>query len=185
MFIQIDETPNPLTLKFIPGTIVMGAGSVEFLSPESAASCPLVLSLFDVPGVRGVFLGEDFITITRDENIIWDIINPDVLDIMMDHFNNGRPLFVDTVDRPSAFEPKVFDDPIAHQIQEILETRVRPAVAMDGGDISLHDYKDGIVYLHMRGSCSGCPSSQVTLKNGIENMLRHYIPEIVEVRAVS
>ena len=181
MFIQTEATPNPATLKFIPGRTVLDSGTMEFSSPESAARSPLAERLFAQPGVTGVFLGSDFITVTKDEASDWYQLKPAILGVVMEHFTAGRPVLLDAAGDTSAAED---DDEIVTQIKELLETRVRPAVAQDGGDIIFHEFTDGIVYLHMQGSCSGCPSSTATLKAGIENMLRHYIPEVQEVRAV-
>jgi Fe-S cluster biogenesis protein NfuA len=184
MFIQTEQTPNPATLKFLPGRTVMEAGTANF--PErgaAAARSPLAERLFELPEVGGVFLGSDFITVTKTEDSDWRQVKPAVLAAIMDHFTSGRPVVIDP---PEASGPATTeeDDEIVAQIKELLETRVRPAVAMDGGDITFEDFEDGIVYLHMQGACSGCPSSTATLKAGIENMLRHYIPEVIEVRAV-
>ena len=185
MFIQTEQTPNPATLKFLPGRTVMESGTANF--PERGAATarsPLAERLFQLPEVGGVFLGADFITVTKSEDSDWRQLKPVVLAAIMEHFTSGRPV---VVGGPEAADPGAAseeDDEIVAQIKELLETRVRPAVAMDGGDITFEDFEDGIVYLHMQGACSGCPSSTATLKAGIENMLRHYIPEVVEVRAV-
>ncbi len=183
MFIQTEQTPNPATLKFLPGRAVMTTGTANFTSAEAAAASPLAERLFALPLVGGVFFGADFITVTKDDEGDWYRLKPAILAAIMEHFTTGRPVFA-----PGAETGPVGgdedDDEIVSQIKELLETRVRPAVAQDGGDIIFHDFEDGVVYLHMQGSCSGCPSSTATLKAGIENMLRHYIPEVVEVRAV-
>ena len=183
MFIQTEQTPNPATLKFLPGCTVMEAGTANFPERGAAARSPLAERLFELPEVAGVFLAADFITVTKHGDSEWHQLKPAVLAAIMEHFTAGRPVIVGeaNIDAGSAAEE---DDEVVSQIKELLETRVRPAVAMDGGDIIFEDYEDGIVYLHMQGSCSGCPSSTATLKAGIENMLRHYIPEVVEVRAV-
>jgi Fe-S cluster biogenesis protein NfuA len=184
MFIQTEQTPNPATLKFLPGCAVMESGTANFPERGAAARSPLAERLFQLPEVAGVFLGGDFITITKGDESDWPQLKPAVLAAIMEHFTAGRPVITGaatTVDNGAASED---DDEIVTQIKELLETRVRPAVAMDGGDITFEDYEDGIVYLHMQGSCAGCPSSTATLKAGIENMLKHYIPEILEVRAV-
>ena len=184
MFIQTEQTPNPATLKFLPGRIVMEAGTANFPERGAAARSPLAERLFQLPEVSGVFLGADFITVTKAEDSEWPRLKPAVLAAIMEHFTAGRPVIVGDAPQPDAGAPAEDDDEIVSQIKELLETRVRPAVAMDGGDITFEDFEDGIVYLHMQGACSGCPSSTATLKAGIENMLRHYIPEVVEVRAV-
>ncbi|HEV7997071.1 MAG TPA: NifU family protein [Stellaceae bacterium] len=182
MFIQTEQTPNPATLKFLPGRVVMPAGTANFTSAEAAADSLLAAHLFSLPQISGVFFGADFVTVTKAEEGDWYQLKPAVLAAIMEHFTAGRPLFAaGAAPAAASGEP---DDEIVSQIKELLETRVRPAVAQDGGDIIFHDFDDGVVYLHMQGSCSGCPSSTATLKAGIENMLRHYIPEVVEVRAV-
>jgi Fe-S cluster biogenesis protein NfuA len=182
MFIQTEQTPNPATLKFLPGRTVMETGTANFTDPASAAArSPLAERLFGLPKVSGVFLGGDFITVTKAGDTDWFQLKPAVLAAIMDHFTAGLPM-VTATDEPVAADGE--DDEVVSAIKELLETRVRPAVAQDGGDIIFEDFEDGIVYLHMQGSCSGCPSSTATLKAGIENMLRHYIPEVVEVRAV-
>jgi Fe-S cluster biogenesis protein NfuA len=184
MFIQTEQTPNPATLKFLPGCAVAPTGTAHFADPEAARRSPLAERLFQLPGVAGVFLGADFVTVSKDEDADWYRLKPAVLAAIMEHFTAGRPVFLyGSGDGATPADPAE-EDEVVSQIKELLETRVRPAVAQDGGDIIFHDYEDGIVYLHMQGSCSGCPSSTATLKAGIENMLRHYIPEVVEVRAV-
>jgi Fe-S cluster biogenesis protein NfuA len=184
MFIQTEQTPNPATLKFLPGCTVMERGTANFPERGAAARSPLAERLFELPEVNGVFLGGDFITVTKKAACEWHQLKPAVLAAIMEHFTTGRPVITGEADVVGDGEPSGEDDEIVSQIKELLETRVRPAVAMDGGDITFEDFADGIVYLHMQGSCSGCPSSTATLKAGIENMLRHYIPEVVEVRAV-
>jgi Fe-S cluster biogenesis protein NfuA len=183
MFIQTEQTPNPATLKFLPGCTVMESGTANFPERGAAARSPLAECLFQLPEVSGVFLGADFITVTKNGDSEWHQLKPAVLAAIMEHFTAGRPVIIGET---SAAEGKAADedDEIVSQIKELLETRVRPAVAMDGGDITFEDFADGVVYLHMQGSCSGCPSSTATLKAGIENMLRHYIPEVTEVRAI-
>jgi Fe-S cluster biogenesis protein NfuA len=181
MFIQTEDTPNPSTLKFIPGQIVMSAGTADFRTADSAGRSPLARALFGVSGVDGVFLGSDFVSVTKAADAEWFSVKPAVLAAIMDHYTSGLPA-VEEAEAVVAGEP---DSEIVIQIKEILETRVRPAVAQDGGDIVFHDFDDGVVYLQMHGSCSGCPSSTATLKAGIENMLRYYIPEVREVRAVA
>ena len=184
MFIQTESTPNPATLKFLPGQSVLGAGTADFPSAEGAEVSPLAKRLFGVTGVTGVFLGNDFVTVTKDEGADWDHVKPAVLGAIMEHFQSGEPVMAGEggASGHAAFEGE--DEEIVGQIKELLDSRVRPAVAQDGGDIVFKGFEDGVVFLHMQGACAGCPSSTATLKNGIENMLRHYIPEVMEVRAV-
>jgi Fe-S cluster biogenesis protein NfuA len=183
MFIQTEETPNPLTLKFLPGRTVLGAGTADFPSIAAAeGKSPLAETLFDIEGVGGVFLGPDFITVTKRPEADWPVMKPAILGAIMEHFTANRPIVNQHTDNSSQASEE--DDPVVSQIKELLDTRVRPAVAMDGGDIQFQGFEKGVVYLTMKGSCSGCPSSTATLKAGIENMLRHYIPEVSEVRAV-
>ena len=182
MFIQTEQTPNPATLKFLPGRAVMESGTANFTDPQDAGRSPLAERLFTLPEVSGVFLGGDFITVTKTGDSEWHQLKPAVLAAIMEHFTAGLPVVTGAAEADTASDSE--DDEVVSAIKELLETRVRPAVAMDGGDITFEDFADGIVYLHMQGSCSGCPSSTATLKAGIENMLRHYIPEVVEVRAV-
>ncbi|HTV90951.1 MAG TPA: NifU family protein [Stellaceae bacterium] len=182
MFIQTEQTPNPASLKFLPGCTVMERGTANFAERGTATRSPLAERLFELPEVAGVFLGADFITVTKSGDSDWYRLKPAVLAAIMEHFTAGRPVVLSDPEAAAIGEAE--DDDVVAQIKELLETRVRPAVAMDGGDITFEDYEDGIVYLHMQGSCSGCPSSTATLKAGIENMLRHYIPDVVEVRAV-
>jgi Fe-S cluster biogenesis protein NfuA len=187
MFIQTEETPNPATLKFLPGRAVAEQGSVDFASPEGAARSPLAERLFKVEGVERVFLGQDFVTISKSDQKDWAVLKPALLGVIMEHFVSGQPVLLETGADAGGGAPMDSgeeDDEIVAQIKELLETRVRPAVAQDGGDIIFQSFEDGIVYLHMQGSCSGCPSSTATLKMGIENMLRHYVPEVIEVRPV-
>ena len=185
MFIQTEQTPNPATLKFLPGRPVMAMGTANFTSEEAARVSPLAERLFALPEVAGVFLGADFITVTKAGDGDWYQLKPAILAAIMEHFTAGRPVLLADVAGAAVTEKSGEDeDEVVAQIKELLETRVRPAVAQDGGDIIFHDFEDGVVYLHMQGSCSGCPSSTATLKAGIENMLRHYVPEVVEVRAV-
>lgn len=181
MFIQTEQTPNPATLKFLPGRAVMASGTADFPTVEGAQRSPLALRLFGVEGVAGVFLGTDFITVTKAADKDWHLLKPGLLGVIMEHFTSGRPVIEETAGAADASSPE--DSEIVAQIRELIDTRVRPAVAQDGGDIIFRRYEDGVVYLHMQGSCSGCPSSTATLKAGIENMLRHYVPEVVEVRA--
>jgi len=183
MFIQTEETPNPLTLKFLPGRPVMESGTANFPTPETAARSPLAQSLFDLDGVTGVFLGSDFVTVTKGGDREWHTMKPSVLGVIMEHFTANKPVIVETA-AVAGGEAAGEDSDLVVQIKELIDTRVRPAVAQDGGDIVFQGFEEGIVYLHMQGSCSGCPSSTATLKMGIENMLKHYIPEVTEVRAV-
>ena len=182
MFIQTEQTPNPATLKFLPGRTVLEEGTADFTDASDAQTrSPLAARLFQVEGVSAVFFGREFITITKSEEKEWHVLKPALLGAIMEHFTAGRVV----MNAAAATEADgAEDDEIVSQIKELLDTRVRPAVAMDGGDIVYHGFENGIVYLHMQGSCSGCPSSSATLKMGIENMLKHYIPEVVEVRAV-
>ncbi|TWT15523.1 NifU family protein [Reyranella sp. CPCC 100927] len=184
MFIQTEQTPNPATLKFLPGRVVLEQGTADFPNAESAQRSPLARRLFDVDGVERVFLGSDFVTVTKTGAQDWQVMKPAVLGGIMEHFTSGEPVLrtEETADAAASAEE---DDEIVTQIKELLDTRIRPAVAQDGGDIVFHSYEDGVVYLHMQGSCSGCPSSTATLKMGIENLLRHYVPEVVEVRPVA
>jgi Fe-S cluster biogenesis protein NfuA len=181
LFIQTEETPNPATLKFLPGRVLMGTGAADFRSQEEALKSPLASKLFEIDGVRGVFFGADFITVSKAETVDWMVLKPSLLGAIMDHFLTHQPLFYE---QDPLCSPRELDDPIALQIREILDTRVRPAVAMDGGDIVFDHFADGTVYVRMQGACAGCPSASATLKSGIENMLRHYVPEVLEVRAI-
>lgn len=181
MFIQTEETPNPATMKFLPGRTLMSEGTIEFKSLEEASQSSLAVKLFEIHGVKSVFFGADFITVSKVDSEDWAILKPEILGTIMEHFVTHQPLFYDKKVTTSL---KCDDDPIVGQIQEILDTHIRPAVAMDGGDIVFDRFEEGIVYVHMRGACSGCPSSSATLKSGIENMLRHYVPEVLEVRAI-
>ena len=186
MFIQTEQTPNPQTLKFLPGKVVMNEGTAFYQNIEEANHSPFARRLFGIAGVTGVFFGSDFITITKSLDYDWQVLKPSVLGGIMDHFNSNDNTIEKLAKKES--ENKVqkneADSEIVKQIKELLDTRVRPAVAMDGGDIIYNDFEDGIVYLKMQGACSGCPSSTATLKMGIENMLKHYIPEVQEVRPV-
>jgi Fe-S cluster biogenesis protein NfuA len=186
MFIQTESTPNPATLKFLPGETVLGRGTADLPDAEQAAKSPLGRRIFAVPGVTGVFLGSDFVTVTKGADVEWDHIKPAILGAVMDHFQSGDPVMLDNAAAPSAHAAHEGEDAaIVEQIKELLDTRVRPAVAQDGGDITFHGFDRGVVYLHMQGACAGCPSSTLTLKMGIENLLRHYIPEVTEVRPVA
>ncbi len=185
MFIQTESTPNPATLKFLPGQTVLETGTADFPSPDSAGASPLAQRIFGVDGVRGVFLGNDFVTVTKAEAVEWDHIKPAILGAVMEHFQSGAPALDGVQAGTGHAEHSGPDAEIVVQIKELLDTRVRPAVAQDGGDITFHGFDRGVVYLHMQGACAGCPSSTLTLKMGIENLLRHYIPEVVEVRPVA
>jgi NFU1 iron-sulfur cluster scaffold homolog, mitochondrial len=184
MFIETEGTPNPATLKFLPGRYVMGASTADFASSTSAERSPLASALFALPGVARVFLGGDFITVTKTDEIDWASLKPQILAAIMDHFVAGRPVIEGAAEEDLVEEIAPEDEEIVAQIKELLDTRVRPAVAGDGGDIVFRGYSEGIVRLHMQGACSGCPSSRATLKHGIENMLRHYVPEVVAVEQV-
>ena len=182
MFIQTEQTPNPASLKFLPGRDVLGSGSANFPDADAAADrSPLAERLFAVAGVTGVFLGSDFITVSKSDDKEWYLLKPPILGAIMEHFVSGQPILAASGDTAAATDED--DDEVVTQIKDLLETRVRPAVAQDGGDIVFQGFENGVVYLHLQGSCAGCPSSTMTLKAGIENMLRHYIPEVTEVRA--
>lgn len=184
MFIQTENTPNPATIKFLPGRTVMDVGVHDFASPHEAVQSPLAERLFQISGVERVMFGSDFIAVTKDSMTDWPAIKGIVLTAIMQHFSTGQPLFKDgAVQDKSHVNDDLLDD-ISKQIKQLIEERVRPAVAMDGGDIIFDKFEKGIVFLKMRGACSGCPSSTVTLKNGVESMLRHYVPEVLEVRQV-
>lgn len=182
MFIQTEETPNPATLKFLPGRTVLESGTADFRNGADTSRAPLAQRLFQVDGVEGVFFGADFVSITKADDKEWFLLKPAILGVIMEHFTAGRPVLLEDDTEAGAADEE--DDEVVAQIKELLDTRVRPAVAQDGGDILFHGFEDGVVYLHMQGACAGCPSSTATLKMGIENMLRHYIPEVVEVRPV-
>ena len=190
MFIETETTPNPATLKFLPGQRVMPSGTRDFASPEDAEASPLAQALFDTGEVTGVFLGSDFVSVTAAPGTDWSALKPQVVAILLDHFVSQAPLFAGGdaggIAVP-ADEDAMDDDPadaeVIEQIKELIETRVRPAVAGDGGDIRYRGFRDGVVYLTMQGACSGCPSSSATLKQGIEGLLKHYVPEVSEVRA--
>jgi Fe-S cluster biogenesis protein NfuA len=186
MFIQTEATPNPATLKFIPGQQVLASGTRDFRDAQTAQQAsPLAARLFEVEGVSGVFLGSDFISVTKSGGE-WQHMKPALLGAIMEHYLSGAPAVSDAPegDGHSATAHSGEDGEIVETIKELLDTRVRPAVAQDGGDIVFHGYDNGVVYLHMRGACAGCPSSTATLRHGIENLLRHFIPEVQEVRAV-
>jgi Fe-S cluster biogenesis protein NfuA len=186
MFIQTEATPNPNTLKFLPGQSVLGDGTAFFTDEASAARSPLAAALFTMADVRAVFYGSDFITVTKKEDAVWEVMKPQILSAISEHYVSGAPLIAEagTKVEKATREYSAEEQEIVEQIKELIETRVRPAVAMDGGDIIFHAFEDGIVKLEMHGACSGCPSSTATLKSGIENMLKHYVPEVVAVEAV-
>lgn len=190
MLIQTETTPNPATLKFLPGQSVMDAGTRDFATPEEAEASPLAEAIFSTGEVDGVFFGRDFVSVTAAPGVEWRQLKPQVLEVLLDHFVSGAPLF-----RPGsaagieiAADADIDDDPadaeIVAQIRELIETRVRPAVAQDGGDIVYRGFRNGTVFLALQGACSGCPSSTMTLKNGIESLLKHYVPEVETVEAV-
>lgn len=185
MFIQTEATPNPATLKFIPGQPVLPGSTRDYRSADEAQESPLAERLFTIRGVTGVFLGQDFVTVTKGEGE-WQHLKPAVLGLIMEHYLSGAPVLAKAAPEKAAAaeDYDAADQEIVATIKELLETRVRPAVAQDGGDITFQGYHDGVVMLNMKGSCSGCPSSTATLKHGIENLLRHFIPEVTEVRPV-
>ncbi len=185
MFIQTESTPNPATLKFLPGQSVIASGTADFPTAESATNSPLAQRVYGVEGVTGVFFGPDFVTVTKDDAVDWSHIKPAVLGAIMEHFQSGQPAIADGDSAVGHADHDGPDSEIVDQIKDLLDTRVRPAVAQDGGDITFHGFESGVVYLHLQGACAGCPSSTMTLKMGIENLLRHYIPEVTEVRPVA
>lgn len=187
MFIQTEQTPNPATLKFLPGEMVMGAdgGTLHLTSAEEAAVSPLATRLFGINGVAGVFYGRDFVTVTKSSDTDWNVLKPQIFGALADQFTGERDLLTQSVNgRAQDAHASGDDDPVAQQIKELLDTRIRPAVAMDGGDILFQEFTDGVVKLRLRGACAGCPSSTATLKAGVENMLKHYIPDVQSVEAV-
>lgn len=187
MFIQTEATPNPATLKFIPGRTVLSSGTRQFSDPSEATdSSPLAARIFDVGGVEGVFFGPDFISVSKGDGLEWPHIKPAILGAIMEHYLSGAPVMAGDEAASAEAADEFFDaadGEIVATVKELLDTRVRPAVAQDGGDITFKGYRDGVVFLSMRGACAGCPSSTATLKGGIENLLRHFIPEVQEVRA--
>jgi len=183
MFIQTEQTPNPQTLKFIPGMQVMQSGTADFPSAETALKSPLAAELFNIEGVEGVFMGSDFITVTKAESKVWEVMKPEILHTIMDFFVTGKTIMGNETSNGGINFAELNE--IEQQIAEIIENRVRPAVAMDGGDIIFRSFENGVVKVQLQGSCSGCPSSTATLKQGIENMLKHYVPEVESVEAVS
>jgi len=187
MFIQTEATPNPATLKFMPGKPVLPSGTRDFRDAAGAAeNSPLAARLFDIDGVKGVFLATDFISVTKADAEDWQHLRPAVLGAIMEHFMSDAPVVTDVEADDTSGEQSYAEEDAdtVRTIKELLDTRVRPAVAQDGGDITFHDYKDGVVYLHMRGACAGCPSATATLQQGIENLLRHFVPEVQAVRPV-
>ena len=182
MFIQTEDTPNPETLKFIPGTIILKTGTADFSNKDIASDSPLASRLFEIDGVSRVFLATDFISVTKDPQLDWNNLKPSILTGIMEHFSTGLPAINETENKKIESNNNE-DSETVKQIKDLLETRVRPAVAMDGGDITFCSFESGIVTLQMKGAGAGCPSSTATLKMGIENMLRHYMPEVTEVRA--
>lgn len=191
MLIETEATPNPATVKFLPGRVVMGSGTRDFASPEEAEASPLADALFGLGDVTGVFFGGDFISVTIAPGSVWSDVKPDILAILLDHFSADMPLFaagsavgISVPADDDSFSDDPEDAEIVEQIRDLIDTRVRPAVANDGGDIVYRGFDKGTVYLKMQGACSGCPSSTATLKNGIEQLLKHYVPEVTEVRAV-
>ena len=190
MLIRTEHTPNPATRKFLPGQAVMESGTRDFPDAEAAKSSPLALALFETGMVEGVFYGSDFISVTAAPGVSWTDLDPIIVEALLDHFVTGAPLFrpgtaagIDVAGEPS-FEEDPADAEIVDQIKDLIETRVRPAVAQDGGDIVYRGYKDGTLYLAMQGACQGCPSSAITLKRGIESLIRHYVPEVESVEAI-
>ena len=191
MLIQTETTPNPATLKFLPGRRVMEAGTRDFATPEDAEASPLAEALFDLGDVEGVFFGRDFVSVTAAPGGDWRQLKPQVLGVLLDHFAGGAPLFrpataegIAVADAAGEIDDREEDAEIVAQIRELIETRVRPAVAQDGGDIVYRGFREGTVFLALQGACSGCPSSAMTLKNGIESLLKHYVPEVETVEAV-
>jgi Fe-S cluster biogenesis protein NfuA len=189
MLIQTEPTPNPATLKFLPGQTVMAAGTRDFAAPEEAEASPLAEALFSIGSVDGVFFGRNFIAVTAAPGVEWTYLKAEVLTVLLDHFSSGAPLFREGTASGIEVTPETFDDDpadadVVAQIRELIETRVRPAVAQDGGDIAYRGFRDGTVFLAMHGACSGCPSSTMTLKQGIEGLLKYYVPEVEAVEAV-
>lgn len=186
MFIQTESTPNPATLKFLPGQTVLEIGTADFPNIEAAEKSPLAKRIFATGQVTGVFFGTDFVTVTKAEAADWQHIKPAILGAIMEHYQSGAAVMDGEAQAAGGHAEHTGENgDIVRQIKELLDTRVRPAVAQDGGDITFHGFDRGVVYLHMQGACAGCPSSTLTLKMGIENLLRHYIPEVIEVRPVA
>ena len=190
MLIETERTPNPATRKFLPGRTVMETGGRDFPNAAAAEASPLASALFATDMVDGVYFGRDFISVSAAPSVDWELLEPEVLGLLLDHFTLGAPLFAQgsaagiEIDEPPMFEDDPADADIVDQIKELIETRVRPAVAQDGGDIVYRGYKDGTLYLAMQGACAGCPSSAITLKRGIEGLIKHYVPEVENVEAV-
>lgn len=184
MFIQTEETPNPAALKFLPGRVVMETGVMEFTSTESAWCSPFVENLLKIPGVCSVFLGNDFITVSKVDNADWIILKPLILSMIMEYFMTNDRVHIKSAENQVLSSSTQEDDDVVKEIKELIDTRVRPAVAQDGGNIMFDRFENGVVFLKLQGACSSCPSATATLKTGIESMLRHYIPEIQEVRAI-
>lgn len=190
MLIQTEPTPNPAALKFLPGQTVMTGGTRDFATPEEAEASPLAHAIFSTGEVEGVFFGRDFISVTAAPGVEWRQLKPEILGVLLDHFSSGAPLFnaASAAGIPVPADEEISDDPadaeIVAQIRELIETRVRPAVAQDGGDIIYRGFQNGTVFLRLQGACSGCPSSTMTLKNGIEGLLKHYVPEVETVEAI-
>jgi Fe-S cluster biogenesis protein NfuA len=190
MFIQTEETPNPATMKFLPGREVLGQGTLDIASSKDAAQSPLAERLFGIEGVRGVFLGHDFISVTKEDAKNWPALKPAILTAIMDHYTSGKPMVAVAVagseqrERTAEQSQPNEKDAIVAKIREFLDQKVRPALAQDGGDVAFQRFEDGVVYLMLKGACSGCPSASMTLKAGVESLLRHYIPEVREVRQV-
>jgi len=185
MFIQTEETPNPNTMKFLPGEPVLGDDTAFFINAEEAKSSPLAAALFDIANIRAVFFGADFVTVTKADPADWSVLKPMILTTIMDHYVAGKPIMGNAAKSKSAIVYSDDEQKIVNEIVELIDSRVRPSVAQDGGDIIFHSFQDGVVHLELHGSCSGCPSSTITLKQGIENMLKHYIPEVRAVEAVA
>lgn len=186
MFIQTEATPNPATLKFIPGRVVLADGVLDFRSKTDAAASPLAERIFAIDGVKGVFFGSDFISVTKGESD-WQLLKPQILGAIMEHYVSGAPILAVEGNKGQSEEAEFYaaeDEDTVESIKELIQTRVRPAVAQDGGDIIFRGFQEGVVYLHMRGACAGCPSSTATLRHGIQNLLKHFVPEVEEVRAV-
>jgi Fe-S cluster biogenesis protein NfuA len=190
MLIETERTPNPATRKFLPGRTVMETGGRDFPNADAAEASPLASALFATEMVDGVYFGRDFISVSAAPTVDWQVLEPEVLGLLLDHFTLGAPLFVQgsaagiQIDEPQMFEDDPADADIVDQIKDLIETRVRPAVAQDGGDIVYRGYKNGTLYLAMQGACAGCPSSAITLKRGIEGLIKHYVPEVETVEAV-
>ena len=185
MFIQTETTPNPATIKFLPGQDLLESGTYEFAGVDQAESSPLAKRLFTLQGVTRVFISTDFVSVSKADDTDWSMLKPMVLAALMEHLSTGQPIILDVPEHNTSKTENEPEDELSKQIKELLDTRVRPMVAMDGGDIVFDRFEDGIVYLHMQGACSGCPSSTATLKMGVENMLKHYIPEVKEVRPIN